>query len=116
MCRGCTQVVGSTLATFIIFNGKNDHFAGILPSGSDLKSLAPSLPNKYHVQVQQMRRKEALRHQRCSFGQRCQEEERDMGPAAALALTRHEFGEHGGVNLSIEAFAAFTDMESEILR
>ncbi|KAG2397316.1 Methionine gamma-lyase [Vigna angularis] len=41
---------------------------------------------------------------------------RDMGPATVLALTCHEFGEHGCVNLSIEASAAFTDMEPEILR
>ncbi|BAU01957.1 hypothetical protein LR48_Vigan09g057200 [Vigna angularis] len=41
---------------------------------------------------------------------------RDMDPAAALALTRHEFGEHGGVNMSIEASATFTVMEPETLR
>ncbi|XP_027931301.1 methionine gamma-lyase-like [Vigna unguiculata] len=40
---------------------------------------------------------------------------RDMDPAAALALTRHEFGEHGGVNMSIEASATFTVMEPETL-
>ena len=39
----------------------------------------------------------------------------DMDPAAALALTRHEFGEHGGVNMSIEASATFTVMEPETL-
>jgi methionine-gamma-lyase len=37
-------------------------------------------------------------------------------PAAALASTRHEFGEHGGVNMSIEASATFTVMEPETLR
>lgn len=41
---------------------------------------------------------------------------RDVDPAAALALTRHEFGEHGGVNMSIEASATFTVMEPETLR
>lgn len=41
---------------------------------------------------------------------------RNMDPAAALALTRHEFGEHGGVNMSIEASATFTVMEPETLR
>ncbi|KAK7393844.1 hypothetical protein VNO78_22408 [Psophocarpus tetragonolobus] len=40
---------------------------------------------------------------------------RQMDPAAALALTRHEFGEHGGVNMSIEASATFTVMEPETL-
>ena len=36
------QVVGATLASGtlrLIFNGKNDHFAGTLPSGSDLQSF-----------------------------------------------------------------------------
>ncbi|XAR55186.1 Methionine gamma-lyase [Bertholletia excelsa] len=36
-------------------------------------------------------------------------------PAAALANARHEFGEHGGVNMSIEASATFTVMEPETL-
>ncbi|XP_059442850.1 methionine gamma-lyase [Corylus avellana] len=36
-------------------------------------------------------------------------------PAAALAAARHEFGEHGGVNMSIEASATFTVMEPETL-
>ncbi|XP_016433225.1 methionine gamma-lyase [Nicotiana tabacum] len=36
-------------------------------------------------------------------------------PAAALANARHEFGEHGGVNMSIEASATFTVMDPEIL-
>ncbi|KAL2327116.1 hypothetical protein Fmac_020543 [Flemingia macrophylla] len=40
----------------------------------------------------------------------------DVDPAAALALARHEFGEHGGVNMSIEASATFTVMEPESLR
>ncbi|KAL8520544.1 hypothetical protein ACS0TY_011173 [Phlomoides rotata] len=37
-------------------------------------------------------------------------------PAAALAKARHEFGEHGGVNMSIEASATFTVMEPETMR
>nr|XP_016478162.1 PREDICTED: methionine gamma-lyase-like [Nicotiana tabacum] len=36
-------------------------------------------------------------------------------PAAALADIRHEFGEHGGVNMSIEASATFTVMDPETL-
>ncbi|KAL3817867.1 hypothetical protein ACJIZ3_003772 [Penstemon smallii] len=36
-------------------------------------------------------------------------------PAAALANVRHEFGEHGGVNMSIEASATFTVMEPETM-
>ncbi|KAF5753415.1 putative methionine gamma-lyase [Helianthus annuus] len=36
-------------------------------------------------------------------------------PASALANARHEFGEHGGVNMSIEASATFTVMEPETL-
>ncbi|XP_022773569.1 methionine gamma-lyase-like [Durio zibethinus] len=37
-------------------------------------------------------------------------------PAAALASARHEFGEYGGVNMSIEASATFTVMEPETMR
>lgn len=37
-------------------------------------------------------------------------------PAASLANARHEFGEHGGVNMSIEASATFTVMEPETMR
>uniref|UniRef100_A0A2K2B779 Uncharacterized protein n=1 Tax=Populus trichocarpa TaxID=3694 RepID=A0A2K2B779_POPTR len=37
-------------------------------------------------------------------------------PAAALATSRHEFGEHGGVNMSTEASATFTVMEPETMR
>ncbi|XP_059276427.1 methionine gamma-lyase-like [Lycium ferocissimum] len=37
-------------------------------------------------------------------------------PSAALANARHEFGEHGGVNMSIEASATFTVMEPETMR
>ena len=36
-------------------------------------------------------------------------------PQAALADTRHEFGEHGGVNLSIEASTTFTVMAAETM-
>ncbi|XP_004244654.3 methionine gamma-lyase-like [Solanum lycopersicum] len=36
-------------------------------------------------------------------------------PAAALANVRHEFSEHGGVNMSIEASITFTVMEPENL-
>lgn len=39
----------------------------------------------------------------------------DQDPAAALANARHEFGEHGGVNMSIEASATFTVMEPETM-
>lgn len=37
-------------------------------------------------------------------------------PAASLASARHEFGEHGGVNMSIEASATFTVMEPDTMR
>ncbi|CAI9099730.1 OLC1v1036593C1 [Oldenlandia corymbosa var. corymbosa] len=37
-------------------------------------------------------------------------------PAASLANARHEFGEHGGVNMSIEASATFTVMEPDTMR
>ncbi|XP_047335982.1 methionine gamma-lyase, partial [Impatiens glandulifera] len=37
-------------------------------------------------------------------------------PVAALANARHEFGEHGGVNMSIEASATFTVMEPSTMR
>ena len=36
-------------------------------------------------------------------------------PQAALADLRHEFGEHGGVNLSIEASTTFTVMAAEMM-
>ncbi|CAH8255817.1 unnamed protein product [Arabidopsis lyrata] len=41
---------------------------------------------------------------------------RDVDPAAALSSIRHEFGEHGGVNMSIEASATFTVMEPDTMR
>ncbi|KAL9253619.1 Methionine gamma-lyase-like protein [Drosera capensis] len=37
-------------------------------------------------------------------------------PVVSLANARHEFGEHGGVNMSIEASATFTVMEPDTLR
>ncbi|KAJ8467718.1 hypothetical protein OPV22_030270 [Ensete ventricosum] len=37
-------------------------------------------------------------------------------PAVSLAIARHEFGEHGGVNMSIEASATFTVMEADTMR
>jgi len=36
-------------------------------------------------------------------------------PVEALAKTRHEFGEHGGVNMSVEASTTFTVMHSDIM-
>ncbi|KAI5073679.1 hypothetical protein GOP47_0011692 [Adiantum capillus-veneris] len=36
-------------------------------------------------------------------------------PVQGMASSRHEFGEHGGVNMSIEASATFTVMEAETL-
>ncbi|XP_019428651.1 PREDICTED: methionine gamma-lyase-like [Lupinus angustifolius] len=39
-----------------------------------------------------------------------------IDPAVSLANARHEFGEHGGVNMSIEASATFTVMEPETMR
>ncbi|KAJ8632383.1 hypothetical protein MRB53_025719 [Persea americana] len=41
---------------------------------------------------------------------------RPCDPAQALATARHEFGEHGGVNMSIEASATFTVMEPDTMR
>ncbi|XP_064945150.1 methionine gamma-lyase-like [Musa acuminata AAA Group] len=42
--------------------------------------------------------------------------ERGGDPTAALASARHEFGEHGGVNMSIEASATFTVMEADTMQ
>lgn len=36
-------------------------------------------------------------------------------PAQAMATARHEFGEHGGVNMSIEASTTFTVMHAETM-
>lgn len=38
-----------------------------------------------------------------------------MDPVQGLASVRHEFGEHGGVNMSIEASTTFTVMEPETM-
>jgi methionine-gamma-lyase len=40
---------------------------------------------------------------------------RIKNPVETLANTRHEFGEHGGVNMSIEASTTFTAMHPDIL-
>ncbi|MFC1720475.1 aminotransferase class I/II-fold pyridoxal phosphate-dependent enzyme, partial [Pseudomonadota bacterium] len=40
---------------------------------------------------------------------------RVKNPVETLANTRHEFGEHGGVNMSIEASTTFTAMHPDIL-
>ncbi|KAG7017043.1 Methionine gamma-lyase, partial [Cucurbita argyrosperma subsp. argyrosperma] len=42
--------------------------------------------------------------------------EGEEDPAASLAAARPEFGEHGGVNLSIENSITFTVMEAETMR
>jgi methionine-gamma-lyase len=39
----------------------------------------------------------------------------DLDPIEALAAIRHEFGEHGGVNMSIEASTTFTVMKAATL-
>ena len=36
-------------------------------------------------------------------------------PIAALAAVRHEFGEHGGVNMSITSSSTFTVLEPETM-
>src|SRR5258708_8564378 len=38
-----------------------------------------------------------------------------FNPVESLADMRHEFGEHGGVNMSIEASTTFTVLEPELL-
>uniref|UniRef100_A0ACD5XR44 Uncharacterized protein n=1 Tax=Avena sativa TaxID=4498 RepID=A0ACD5XR44_AVESA len=40
----------------------------------------------------------------------------ESDPAAAMAAAPHVFGEHGGVNMSIEASATFTVMEPDTMR
>jgi methionine-gamma-lyase len=40
---------------------------------------------------------------------------RVKNPVETLANTRHEFGEHGGVNMSIEASTTFTAMHPDVL-
>ncbi|GAQ79737.1 methionine gamma-lyase [Klebsormidium nitens] len=41
--------------------------------------------------------------------------ESDFDPVQALASTRHEFGEHGGVNMSVENSTTFTVMKPETM-
>ena len=40
---------------------------------------------------------------------------KDHNPVETLATTRHEFGEHGGVNMSVEASTTFTVMHSNTM-
>ena len=40
---------------------------------------------------------------------------KDFDPIESLATLRHEFGEHGGVNMSIEASTTFTVMDAETM-
>ena len=40
---------------------------------------------------------------------------KNRNPAETLARTRHEFGEHGGVNMSVEASTTFTVMHSDTM-
>ncbi len=40
---------------------------------------------------------------------------KNRNPVEMLANTRHEFGEHGGVNMSVEASTTFTVMHSNIM-
>ena len=40
---------------------------------------------------------------------------KNHNPVETLATTRHEFGEHGGVNMSVEASTTFTVMHSDIM-
>jgi len=40
---------------------------------------------------------------------------KNRNPVETLANTRHEFGEHGGVNMSVEASTTFTVMHSNIM-
>jgi methionine-gamma-lyase len=42
-------------------------------------------------------------------------ESRSFDPTQATAVARHEFGEHGGVNMSIEASTTFTVMQAHML-
>ena len=44
-----------------------------------------------------------------------QDERAPFDPAAALAACKHEFGEHGGVNRSIEASTTFTVMAASTM-
>ena len=40
---------------------------------------------------------------------------KNRNPVETLANTRHEFGEHGGVNMSVEASTTFTVMHSNTM-
>ena len=40
---------------------------------------------------------------------------KNHNPVESLATTRHEFGEHGGVNMSVEASTTFTVMHSDTM-
>lgn len=40
---------------------------------------------------------------------------KSFDPVEAMASTRHEFGEHGGVNMSVEASTTFTVMDPETM-
>jgi len=40
---------------------------------------------------------------------------KNRNPVETLATTRHEFGEHGGVNMSVEASTTFTVMHSDTM-
>src|SRR5210317_1956616 len=40
---------------------------------------------------------------------------KNRNPVETLANTRHEFGEHGGVNMSVEASTTFTVMHPDIM-
>ncbi len=48
-------------------------------------------------------------------GKRVIDHPKIKNPVESLANTRHEFGEHGGVNMSIEASTTFTAMHPDIL-
>jgi len=41
--------------------------------------------------------------------------DKNFNPVESMANMRHEFGEHGGVNMSIEASTIFTVLEAENL-
>lgn len=40
---------------------------------------------------------------------------KEFDPSESLAALRHEFGEHGGVNMSIEASTTFTVMQARTM-
>jgi len=54
-----------------------------------------------------------------AYGEFCKKNKvmkKSVDPVQGLANARHEFGEHGGVNMSIEASATFTVMEPETMK